>query len=330
MDARVRLLAADGDTLRDKAQFCAHLSRIFEEEATADDIAHLFDQFDVDRDGRLNDDEFRSFEQHFIRPLTSLKAALLVVDYQNDFIDGSLAIGNGPARENPLEALTPLNGLIESGLFELVVYTLDWHPSNHISFYPNARDNDRQLSEADINRDLRVFDKVRFSTPACEQVLYPAHCVQESHGAELHPRLTLLPNALFVRKGIHTHVDSYSAFYDNNGEGKTELDEELRARGISAAIVCGLAYDVCVAATAADALRQGLMTAVVDDCSKGLDAAEMDKVRRQLTNDGAAIVLSTRAAEIVKGQYIPWRWARSLADRVHARPSPPPSRPCDN
>ena len=84
-------------------------------------------------------------------------------------------------------------------------------------------------------------------------------------------------------------------------------------------LVCGLAYDVCVAATANDALRVGLLTAVVDDCCKGLVGSEIDKVRRELTNDGAAIVLSAQAAEIVKGHRIPWRWARYLTDRVDAR-----------
>lgn len=319
MDARERLANfLREDQVKDKVQFCAHLSTIFSEEATADEIADLFDHFDADRDGQLNEREFRSFEERFVAPLTTFKAALLVVDYQNDFIDGSLAIGNAPAGDNPLDALQPLNSLIESGLFDLVVYTLDWHPSNHISFLSNAKDADRRLSDEYVNRDLNMFDKVLFSSPACEQVLYPAHCVQDTDGAKLHPKLTVLENGLMVRKGYHVHVDSYSAFFDNKSTSKTELEGELRARGVTVVFVCGLATDVCVAATARDALRLGLLTALVDDCSKGLDTAEMDKVRRQLTNDGAVIVLSARAAEIVKGQYIPWRWARSLAGPVRA------------
>uniref|UniRef100_A0A0N5BZF3 Isochorismatase domain-containing protein n=1 Tax=Strongyloides papillosus TaxID=174720 RepID=A0A0N5BZF3_STREA len=46
------------------------------------------------------------------------KRALIVVDMQNDFLIGSLCIKNGPAQEDPLEIVEPLNKLIKSNMFD--------------------------------------------------------------------------------------------------------------------------------------------------------------------------------------------------------------------
>ena len=62
---------------------------------------------------------------------------LLVVDVQNDFIDGSLALRNCGQGEDGVEVVEPINRLIKEGAWNKVIYTLDWHPENHIGFYEN-------------------------------------------------------------------------------------------------------------------------------------------------------------------------------------------------
>ena len=61
-----------------------------------------------------------------------MKKALVIVDIQNDFCTGgSLAVGDN-------EKIFPvINKLRESGRYDLVVRTRDWHPSNHASFQAN-------------------------------------------------------------------------------------------------------------------------------------------------------------------------------------------------
>ena len=55
------------------------------------------------------------------------KAALLVIDVQNDFCPGgALAVANG-------DAVVPIINQIAQN-FETVVITQDWHPAGHISF----------------------------------------------------------------------------------------------------------------------------------------------------------------------------------------------------
>ena len=51
-----------------------------------------------------------------------------------------------------------------------------------------------------------------------EQVLWPAHCVQESWGAQLHQDLKVHPKGKVIHKGINPEVDSYSAFFGKEKE----------------------------------------------------------------------------------------------------------------
>lgn len=120
-----------------------------------------------------------------------------------------------------MSALPIINELVENKGFITVIYTQDWHPNNHISFYEHARNEDRELSPDDKTRKLRPFDIVRFERPDTIQVLYPAHCVQGSWGAQFHPDMKVIDGAKFVKKGSQVFVDSYSAFADNHGVKKS-------------------------------------------------------------------------------------------------------------
>jgi nicotinamidase/pyrazinamidase len=65
-------------------------------------------------------------------------------------------------------------------------------------------------------------------------------------GADFDSKLKIVEQSLIVRKGTQADVDSYSAFFDNCKLTKTQLDDELKQRGISDLYICGLATDVCV------------------------------------------------------------------------------------
>ena len=61
------------------------------------------------------------------------------MDVQNDFISGSLAIKNCPAGQNGEEVVPPINRLLDTVPFTMHCYSLDWHPSDHISFIDNVK-----------------------------------------------------------------------------------------------------------------------------------------------------------------------------------------------
>ena len=87
--------------------------------------------------------------------------------------------------------VAPINKLIETCPFDLICYSLDWHPSDHISFFENVANRTLDPSSAitDAGR-TKVGDVVVFTgPPKTEQKLWPAHCIQESWGSEFHKDL---------------------------------------------------------------------------------------------------------------------------------------------
>lgn len=163
------------------------------------------------------------------------RTALVVVDLQNDFADpaGSLSVSGG-------EGIVPrVNQAVRDAgaAGALVVATQDWHPE---------------------------------STPHFEKDggVWPVHCVAGTWGAAFHPAFELPADAPRVRKGSNGE-DGYSGFTmrdpASGEETPTELERILRDRGIQRVVVCGLATDYCVKATALDAARLGFGTELLAD-----------------------------------------------------------------
>lgn len=136
--------------------------------------------------------------------------ALVVVDVQNDFCAG------GALPVPDAEAVLPVVNTLMAD-FEHVLLSQDWHPPGHISF-------------ASSHPEQRPFAQV--ATPAGKQILWPDHCVQRTEGVAFHLGLSLPPWAVVVRKGIHQHIDSYSAFFENDRRTPVGMADQLRARGI--------------------------------------------------------------------------------------------------
>lgn len=171
--------------------------------------------------------------------------ALLVIDLQNDFMpNGALAVEDG-------DAIVPLvNALAKK--FEHVILTQDWHPPQHISF---ATTHAKQPYET-------------IHAPYGPQTLWPDHSLQHTSGAALHPALHIPHAELILRKGFHRHIDSYSAFLENDHFTPTGLAGYLRERGLTRLFLCGLAYDFCVRYSAIDGTALGFETIVIEDATR--------------------------------------------------------------
>src|SRR5262245_20716818 len=160
---------------------------------------------------------------------------LLVIDVQNDFCPG----GNLPVPEG--DRVVPLiNALARR--FQHVVLTQDWHPQGHHSF-------------ASSHSGRKSYETVQVAYGA--QVLWPDHCMQGTPGAEFHSGLAIPHAQLVGRKDFRPHIDSYSAFYENDRATPTGLAGYLRERGLTRIYVVGLALDFCVRYSAEDAKRLG-------------------------------------------------------------------------
>lgn len=189
--------------------------------------------------------------------------------------------------------IDPINNLLNTIDFDAVFYSLDWHPSDHISFIDNIKT--RLLDETSpVDADsAQVFDTVVFKgPPLIKQRLWPRHCVQDSWGSELHKDLKIIQNSVKVYKGTNPEIDSYSVFWDNAKLSETTLSAQLKMKGITDIYVCGLAYDVCVGATAVDAISSGYRTILLDDCCRGVDLKDIESVKETVVSTNGVIVMS--------------------------------------
>jgi nicotinamidase/pyrazinamidase len=171
--------------------------------------------------------------------------ALLVIDVQNDFLEGE-ALG---ARDTG-HLVPGINRLVSecSRLNLPVFFTRDWHPANHGSF-------------------------------RAEGGIWPPHCVQNTHGARFADGLSIPQGSITISKGQMADDDGYSMFED------TSLEEHLARLKVKDLAVCGIATEYCVLESVRDAaLRQFSVTLLIDlvcsiEASPGDSFAAVDKMR---------------------------------------------------
>lgn len=187
------------------------------------------------------------------------RTALIAVDVQNDFADpkGSLSVSGGEAAISVVNAAAW--AAIRAGAF--AAYTQDWHPAHTPHF---AQDGG----------------------------IWPVHCVGGQWGSAFHPALEVLGPS--VHKGADGE-DGYSGFTMRDATGEeipTEMDALLRVRGVERVVVCGLATDYCVKATALDSVRLGYATTVLLDAIAAVDLAAGDGERAlaELADAGVSLV----------------------------------------
>lgn len=149
-----------------------------------------------------------------------MKNILLIVDPQNDFITGSLAVEG--AKEKMMKLAEYINGEYPS--YDYVCVTMDTHPEDHCSFKENGG-------------------------------IWPKHCVLETNGWDMPEYLgTALLNTLAsvccYRKGTEADSEEYSIF-DNERFGfmlRTQI-KNLAMQEDVYIDVCGIAGDYCVLET---------------------------------------------------------------------------------
>ena len=153
------------------------------------------------------------------------------------------------------EVVPVVNRLLEQRW--LSVATIDWHPAEHSSFEPHGGP-------------------------------WPPHCVQHTTGAELHRELDASKVQFVITKGSNPDQDAYSGFQG------TELARILRDKGVHRVVVCGIATDYCVRATAQDALQEGFEVLLLEDAIRGVEVQPGDcqQAIEELRQAGATVIVS--------------------------------------
>jgi len=130
----------------------------------------------------------------------------------------------------------------------------DWHPPDHCSFF-GFRDN-----------------------------LYPPHCVQGTRGAEFLPGLHTERFQVIWRKGYERDRDAYAVTAQHPA-----FPALLRAGGIDAIVVCGLATNICCFFAARDLRQAGFRAILVEDASAGIDVPAAGLFQERAREEGQGL-----------------------------------------
>ena len=192
-------------------------------------------------------------------------SAWVVVDMLYDFIDGSMACqGAEGAIEGTLRAIDRLtDGTDADDTCVVSTYPIlfirDHHPADHCSF-------------------------------AAQGGPWPPHCVQGTHGADVHE--SLLPYVkedLTFFKGEDPAKEQYSGFEGMNAAGQS-LAEVLKLLDIKNVLVCGIATEYCVRNTAEDLLKDGFEVYVIKDALAWVDAAGHVEALQAMEEEGIHLI----------------------------------------
>lgn len=194
--------------------------------------------------------------------------ALIIVDIQNDFLQGGrLAVKGGN------EVIPIINSIQEK--FDFVVATQDWHPEGHKSF-ASQYSNKKEYEKIELNN--------------IKQTLWPDHCIQNTFGAEISSELNQNKIEAIFRKGMNINVDSYSGFFDNGKLKCTGLGDFLKGRGVNEVFVCGLAADYCVYFTAKDALELGFKSNIIENATKAINLVNFENSKKKFIKNGGNVI----------------------------------------
>ena len=192
-------------------------------------------------------------------------SALVVVDMLYDFIDGTMACqGADAAIEGTLKAigkLTEGTEADESGIHSTypILFVRDHHPADHCSF-------------------------------AAQGGPWPPHCVQGTHGADVHEALLpYVKEDMTFFKGEDQAREQYSGFEGVNPAGQS-LGEVLHLLDIQRVLVCGIATEYCVRNTAEDLLKDGFEVTVLSSALAWVDAQGHEEALKAMEKEGIRIL----------------------------------------
>jgi len=191
-------------------------------------------------------------------------SALVIVDMQYDFIDGSLACQNADNAVKEtlkyIDSQTKGQGGEDHEILDTfpILFTRDHHPADHSSFTGFGG-------------------------------TWPSHCVAGTRGGDIHEALLPYVNEeLTFDKGCDRTVEQYSGFEGMNSAGQS-LGEILELLDTTDVYVCGIATEFCVRNTCEDLLKAGFKVHLLKDCIAYVDHDGHLKALKEMAEEGIGI-----------------------------------------
>jgi len=153
-----------------------------------------------------------------------MKHVLLIVDPQNDFITGTLAVAGAKGKMMKLAdyLISKKDDFVMNPKYDYIYITMDSHPKSHCSFKENGG-------------------------------IWPTHCVYNTNGWNIPEYLEeacqIHGNVSYYHKGTEFDQEEYSIF-DNVDDGLV-LENQIKnlSRDTVYVDVCGITGDYCVLET---------------------------------------------------------------------------------
>ena len=190
--------------------------------------------------------------------------ALVVVDMQYDFINGSLACQNADnAIAQTLKFIdkhTKDNGGEEHEILDTfpILFTRDFHPAAHSSFTGQGG-------------------------------TWPPHCVAGQHGSHIHESLAqYVCEELTFDKGCDKTAEQYSGFEAQNNAEQPH-GEILELLDTTDVYVCGIATEYCVRNTCEDLQKAGFKVHLLSECLAYVDAEGHKKALEEMSRNGIIV-----------------------------------------
>ena len=174
-----------------------------------------------------------------------MKAALILIDIQNDFVEKGVFNIEGATDVIPI--INDIRSKYDQK-FSSIFLVNDQRQETHISFKDSPYAKEENLP----------FDEI---TLGCKGK-FPRYCVKGTQGAALYYEMMVKGNEITITKGENKFKEEMSAF--NN----QMFRDILKSNNIDTVFICGFTTEFSVGLTALDCARKEYKTHCSKNCTK--------------------------------------------------------------
>ena len=207
-----------------------------------------------------------------------MKAALILIDIQNDFVEKGVFNIEGATDVIPI--INDIRSKYDQK-FSSIFLVNDQRQETHISFKDSPYAKEENLP----------FDEI---TLGCKGK-FPRYCVKGTKGAALYYEMMIKGNEITITKGENKFKEEMSAF--NN----QMFRDILKSNKIDTVFICGFTTEFSVGLTALDCARKEYKTYVIKDACRGFAPASEAAMLRNFKNNKVEVISYNEFEKIISG-----------------------------
>ena len=207
-----------------------------------------------------------------------MKAALILIDIQNDFVEKGVFNIEGATDVIPI--INDIRSKYDQK-FSSIFLVNDQRQETHISFNDSPYAKEENLP----------FDEI---TLGCKGK-FPRYCVKGTQGAALYYEMMVKGNEITITKGENKFKEEMSAF--NN----QMFRDILKSNKIDTVFICGFTTEFSVGLTALDCARKEYKTYVIKDACRGFAPASEAAMLRNFKNNKVEVISYNEFEKIISG-----------------------------